>query len=373
MIVREEITALLERPHKVTYAYVDGRGPGPQVVEEQRRDVVTRRLREAGAPDVDAQAVEAALEREPGLPAPSARYVLAENGEVILDEALPGPRSGPEILGHSTFPPVLPLLRDRVDSILYLVVETGRGSAEVRVERAGRQPEWAQTVEGRTDALPKVSVGGWSQANYQRSSEEIWKQNEAEVAQLVDSLTRQHSPSFIVISGDIRARQLLVDQLGSAARKLAIVVDAHTHARGADREALDSAIQNAIHDRLQQSEDEIDEVASERSGRSGARGVGPVVEALREARVDRLLLDARMQDSERTLEALDRAPWVAFGAQDALDAQIVDHLPEAEALARAALLTGAEVVVSEDDQDEAEARGDRSPREPVAVLRWPEE
>lgn len=56
-----------------------------------------------------------------------------------------------------------------------------------------------------------------------------------------------------------------------------------------------------------------------------------------------------------------------------LDEQIVDHLPEAEALARAALLTGAEVVVAEDDQDEAEARGDRGPREPVAVLRWPEE
>jgi hypothetical protein len=263
MIAREEITTLLERPRAVTFAYVDGRGPEPQVIEEQRRDAVTRRLREAGAPDGDARAIEDALEREPGLPAPSSRYVLAEDGEIILDESLPGPRSGPELLGHSMLPPVLPLLRDRTDGIRYLVVEAGRGSAEVRVERAGREPEWAETIEGRTDALPKVSVGGWSQANYQRSSEQIWKQNEADVAELVDALTQQHSPEFIVISGDIRARQLLIDQLGVAARKLVIVVDSHTHAAGADRESLDRAIEEAIQDHLQRSEDAVDTAASE--------------------------------------------------------------------------------------------------------------
>jgi len=372
MIGREEITTLLERPRAVTFAYVDGRGPEPQVVEEQRRDAVTRRLREAGAPDDDARAIEDALEREPGLPAPSSRYVLAEDGEIILDESLPGPRSGPELLGHSMLPPVLPLLRDRTDGIRYLVVEAGRGSAEVRVERAGREPEWAETVEGRTDALPKVSVGGWSQANYQRSSEQIWKQNEADVAELVDALTQQHSPEFIVISGDIRARQLLIDQLGVAARKLVIVVDSHTHAAGADRESLDRAIEEAIQDHLQRSEDAVDTAASEGAGRSGARGLGPVVEALREARVERLLLDARMQDSGRTLDALDRAPWIAFGEQDALDAQIVEHLPEAEALARAALLTGADVIVAEDHPADDEAREPREVREPVAALRWPD-
>ncbi|MBO0982076.1 Vms1/Ankzf1 family peptidyl-tRNA hydrolase [Microbacterium sp. SD291] len=373
MIGREELTALLERPGPWTYAYVDGRGPEPQVIEERRRDSVERRLVEAGAPAEDAAAVAAALERTAGLPAPSSRYLLADCGEIVVDESIPGPRLGPEVVGRSAIPPIVPLLRDRGSGIRYLVVEAGRGDAEVRLERAGRDPEWTGSVEGRTDALPKVQAGGWSQSRYQRTSEEIWKHNQEQLAEVVDRLVQQHSPRFVVVAGDVRARQLLIDQLGHAARDLVVDVDAHTHAAGADSSALDEAIAAALDEHLRTDEQRIRDDAATDSGSARARGTAAVVEALRQARVDRLLLDARMLESDRTLDALDEAPWVASDDEDALSAGIVDRIPEAEALARAALLTGAEVVVEEEATAEGEERGDRAPREPVAVLRWAED
>lgn len=370
MIGREELTALLERPGSWTYAYVDGQGAEPQVIEEDRRDSVRRRLIESGAPDADAEALAVALASGAGLPAPSSRYLLATDGEVALDESVPGPRRGPELIGHAVIPPIIPLLRDRGGGIRYLVVEAGRGDAVVSLERAGRRPELTEEIEGRTDALPKVGAGGLSDARYQRTSEEIWKHNQGELAGVVDRLVQRHSPRFVVVAGDVRARQLLLDQLGDAARRLTIEVDAHTLAAGADRTALEEAIAAALDEQLRTAQEEIADETSIDSGRSGARGVREVVEALRQARVDRLLLDARMLDSERTLDALDDVPWVAERDEDALNAGIVARLPEAEALARAALLTGAEVVVAEEETAEGEPRDWRPPQDPVAVLRW---
>lgn len=370
MIAREELTDLLQRPGEWTYAFVDGHGAEPRIVEGRRRDSVLRRLLEAGAPEQDAEAVAEALEESAGLPAPSSRYLLAQDGDLVVDEILPGPRRGPETVGHSRIPPVLPLLRDLGSGIRYLVVEAGRGDAEVRLECAGREPEWTAHTEGRTDALPKVQAGGWSHKRYQRTSEEIWKHNQAELAGLVDRQVQRHAPAFVAVSGDIRARQLLIDQLGAAARALVIEVDAHTHAAGAERTALDTAIEGAIDEHVRTVEQRIRDDASADSGQAGARGVEAVVKALAQARVDRLLLDARMQESEQTLDALDDSPWVAADDEDALSASIVDRIPAAEALARAAILTGADVIVEEDRTEPDEALSSRAPREPVAVLRW---
>ncbi|WP_102192748.1 Vms1/Ankzf1 family peptidyl-tRNA hydrolase [Microbacterium aurantiacum] len=370
MIGAGQLVSLLEEPGPWTYAYVDGQGAEPQGIEDARRESVRRRLEEAGAPEADAAAVLEVLDNAAGLPSPSARYVLARDGEVEVDESFPGARLGPEQCGHAQIPPILPLLRDRADDIRYVVVEAGRGDAEVRLERAGRPPEHVQEIEGRTDALPKVQAGGWSQSRYQRTSEEIWKHNQADVARIVDRLVQQHSPRFVVVSGDVRARQLLRDELGTAAQKILILVDAHTHAAGADRTALDEAIATALEEQLRSTEQDIVDRASTDSGSAGAHGLGAVVEALRQARVESLLLDARMLDSDAALAALDESPWVA-PVEDDEPANVIERVPAAEALARAALLTGARVVVAEDDhQSDDDERADRMAREPLAVLRW---
>lgn len=373
MIAAAQLAALLEQPAPWTYAYVDGRGAEPQVVEETRRDSVKRRLMDAGAPEADADAVREALERMTELPSPSARYILARDGAVEVDESLPGPRLGPERLGHGAIPPVLPLLRDIADDVHYLVVEAGRGDAEVRLERAGRSPELVQEVEGRTDALPKVQAGGWSHARYQRASEEIWKHNQADLAKVVDRIVQERSPRFIVISGDVRARQLLRDELSVAAQRLVIEVDAHTHAAGADSAQLDQAVADALDHQHRTREQDVRDRASVDNGSGGARGVRAVVEALRQAQAETLLLDARMVEAEETLDALESSPWIAVDDEDALNAGIIGRIPAAEALARAAILTRAQVLIVEEEEGAPdEPREHRAPRDPIAVLRWSE-
>lgn len=395
-----DVTELLAGEGPWTFAYVDGPGAEPQVVEEARRDSVRDRLLELGAPEDDARAVLRAMEQPTGAPSPSARYLLVRGGEVALDASFAEPRRGPERLGHGRLPEILPLVRHRSSAEQYVVVETGREGASVRLECAERAvAEQTVEVEGRDDSLPKVQAGGWSHARYQRHSEEIWKQNQGEVAEVVDRLVREERPALVVLAGDVRARQLLRDQLAPASRGLVIEVEAHTRAAGADEQALDEAISRALtehaHSEVQRA---LDRLASDGGG-LGARGVDEVVEALQQGRVDTLLLDSKALEAGNgearearevrrggddgrgedarsradTLEALDAPPWVTHGGIPA-EASSLGLIPVAEALARAAILTGARVrVLEEEHASEDEPRSNRPPREPVALLRWSED
>ncbi|WP_243226078.1 Vms1/Ankzf1 family peptidyl-tRNA hydrolase [Microbacterium sp. CIAB417] len=364
------MASLLRDSGPWTVAYVDGAGDEPQVIEEKKQDSVRRRLNEEGAPPADVEAVATALRDGAGLPSPSSRYIVVVDGAVVLDSALSGQRHGEEILTHGPVPPLRPLLLHGSADVGYLVVEAGREGAQLRWERAERSPEPPQEVEGRTDALPKVQAGGWSHAKHQRASEEIWKLNQREVAEAVDTVVRERQPAFVALAGDVRARQLLRDDLADASRALVLDVDAHTRADGAD----DSALEDAIARRLAELETEDLSTARSRArvdhGSHGVEGVEPVLRALQEAAVDTLVLDERMWDDERMLDALADVPWVDDG--DALGVGSLGRVPAAEALARAALLTDADVLVEQDEYAaEDEAREQRLAREPLAVLRRP--
>lgn len=365
-----DVTELLRRRGPWTVAYVDGPGPEPQVVEEKKQDAVRRRLEDSGAPDADVEAIASALRSGTGLASPSARYLLAVDGEVLLDAALDGARHGAEIAAHGPVPPLLPLLAHQSGEVEYLVVETGREGAQLRWERAGRASGASVDIDGREDALPKVQAGGWSHAKHQRTSEQIWKLNQREVADAVDRTVREDQPAFVVIAGDVRARQLLLDDLADESRAIAVEVDAHTRAAGSDDSALESAIEEEL-DRLE-SEDaaEARDRAGIDHGRRGAHGIADVMTALQEAAVDTLVLDERLWGEDRTLDALMDVPWVDDG--DRLGVGSLGRIPAADALSRAALLTDARVLIEQDAFDEPDdERERRATREPLAVLRWP--
>lgn len=224
--------------------------------------------------------------------------------------------------------------------------------------------------DGRTDSLNKVQAGGWSHRRYQNHSEDIWEHNQAEVAEAVDRLVRERRPRFVVVAGDVRARQLLLERLAPASRGLVLEVDAHTKAEGSDDGALDDAVSRAVQAGIDAEIAEARDRAAAGHGASGARGFGDVVAALQQARVDTLLLDARLADSDETLVALDTQPWIARQRGDELAAGSLGPVQAAEALARAAVLSGARVLVIEDDLPDGEPRDGRPPAEPLASLRW---
>lgn len=365
------LTRVLSDPGDWTFAYTDGRSDEPVPTEEERRRSVRDRLADAGADAADVAAVDAALRAGAGIPSPSTRYLLVRNGDVVVDERLVGARIGPERLGHGVLPPVLPWLRHEAADLGYLVVETGREGARVRSERAGRVGDVVDTeVEGRTDSLPKVQAGGWSQPRYQMHTEEVWKENQSEVAEAVDRLVREERPRFVIVAGDLRARALLIEALSPAAREIAVDVDAHTKADGSDDEALDEAIVRALQEVLENERTRVEDRAAADDGARRAEGVEAVTEALQQARVDTLLLDAQLIDLAQTLAVLDAPPWVARSGESAPGAERVAEIPVAEALTRAALLTDARVLVSEAEPPTGEPMPDRPARPPAALLRW---
>lgn len=368
-----DLTPVLSGEGRWTFAYLDGHGDETQPAARSRRHALLDELRKLGTPEDDVRAVDDALDADAGMPSPSAVYLLVQDGRARIDERFAGARLGPEQVGHGRMPVVLPLLRHRAADIRYVVVEAGREGAVLKVERAGRAGvDGSEDVQGRTDGLPKVQAGGWSHRRYQMHSEEIWKQTQSEVAAALEVLVREHRPTFVVIAGDVRARQLLEEQLSPAVSAIAIDVDVHAKADGADAGALDDAIAAAVHEHLRWELAEAYDRASINDSRSGVRGVREVVGALQRAQVDTLVVDSRELPGEGRLLALDAEPWVALGEDDALDARVIESVRTAEGLARAALLGGATVLVAEEEEPPAgEPMPDRPAAEPIAVLRWP--
>ncbi|MGO3146089.1 MAG: baeRF2 domain-containing protein [Leucobacter sp.] len=367
-----ELQEVLVSAGESTVIYTDGSTALPQVEEEARRDALISRVEEVGAPAADVVALEQALPHGDGTPSPSARYLLARDGRVEIDATFPEPRLGSERVYFGTVPLLVPFLRHSIRSVRYLVVETGREGAEVRLERADRHAsEQTETIEGRTDSLTKVQAGGYSHARYQRSAEEVWKHNQTDVASVIDKLVEQQRPEFIVLSGDVRARQMLKSRLSEAATALVVEHDVHTRAEGSDDEGLAMTISElAEQHRNSELKSTIDRAKAD-DGSSGAQGISEVVDALQQARVDTLVLDARLLESDRTLRALEAEPWIAESDSDSLDARSLGDFPLADVLARAAIITGARVLIREEEfASEDEPRSDSEPDDPIAALRW---
>lgn len=383
MTTGRDLRNALQTPGPWTTAYTDGTSDEPQSVEEAREGRSLRRLADAGAPEGDVAAIREALRERTGAADPSTRYLLVRDGRIVVHEEFAGPRHGPEVFAHGPLPVLVPLLRHRGRMLRYLVVETSRDGADVCLETAGqRDAESSESVEGRTDALPKVQAGGWSQPRWQRHSEEIWKHTQSEVAEVVDRLTREAAPAFIALAGDVRARQLLRDQLAPESASLVIEVDANTRADGAGDAALRHAIEQALDGALARDLAGAIDASHVEGGRLRADGAEAVVAALQQAQVAELFLDARLiaapaagaaddADAPGTLVALDAEPWIAADGETFDATGEVARQPLAEALARAAVLTDARVRICEDEPQAPDAaREERDAQPPFALLRW---
>ena len=323
----------------------------PPAVKEERRKSVLDTLAAAGAPMADIDAMTDVLATSTTAPSPSCLYVLVKNGEILIEQVLSGTAVGPESVSYGAMPDFAPLLRTQILDFAYLVVETARDGGEVRLYRAGsRQPESEDHVQGRTDTLHKVRRGGdWRNDHFQNHTEEIWKQTQSQLADTVDSVVRQHAPRLIVLAGDIRARQLLAEQLSEASRVILAVEPTNTRADGSSDDALEERITAEIQRVLANDKRAVLDILNTHDGRGDnlvELGFGPVVHALAGAQADTVIIDLDGLAGRDAL-ALAAEPWIATTPEDALGAQVVARVPGYLALLRAALLTDARVLFTD--------------------------
>src|SRR5919206_1238171 len=202
---------------------------------------VAERLGEQGAPEAVVEAVRGRLlEGNDGGDAGTLRgraVVVAADGTVVLDQPLvDSPRQ--EVAGWSPAPDLLPVLRQLPGRVPHIVVVTDRVGADISVATLVGKPEIEDEVEGDSFQIRKFQGGGWAHHRYQHNAENKWIHNADNVAERIASLVRRLHPEFVLLAGDMRARQILTDRASDLWSDLVVSMEEGGRAAGADLEPV---------------------------------------------------------------------------------------------------------------------------------------
>jgi hypothetical protein len=316
---------------------------------ELRVRAVAEQLTEQGAPEPVVEAVRGRLlEGNEGGDAGTLRgraLVVASDGRVVLDQPLVDAPTQ-EVAEWSEHPDLLPVLRQLPGRVPHIVVITDRVGADITfVSSPGKVIE-EETVEGDTFQIRKFQGGGWAHHRYQHNAENKWVHNADDVASSIASMARRLQPRFVLMAGDIRARQILADRASAPWADLIVSMDEGGRAAGADREPVDRREAELV------AEHEAREVAevTEQLQAAGAHGLAvtgtdAVVEALRKGQVETLVLADAPEDEKLLVGASPLELGVNQHDMDALG-QHGTVVPHERALIAAAVASSAGVVVA---------------------------
>jgi Bacterial archaeo-eukaryotic release factor family 2 len=205
---------------------------------ELRWNAARQRLAEAGASPASLDAAAAVA----GAPGGARGYaVFARAGAVTFTGVLDAPPRR-EIARLAPLPHLMPLLAQRRPPIPHIRVSATRVGGEI-VAIGGTGWSWRDWVAGQDWPVHKASVGGWSEPRFERSVEETWDENAKTLATEVDAVAGRIGARHVIVSGDVRARSLLLGHLSTPLRESATVLDEEV---SADSQAMTAAADRAL-------------------------------------------------------------------------------------------------------------------------------
>ena len=317
-------------------------------LELRARDLAERLVAQ-GAPEGVVEAVSSRLlEANEGGQIAMLRgraLVVAADGSVVLDQPLvDAPRQ--EVVEYAPTPDLMPVLRQmpgRVPHVVALVDRTGGDVTYVGLP--GEEGE-EETVQGETFHIRKVKVGGWAHDHWQNSAEGQWEDNADRVAERIGSIARRFSPRFVLVAGDVRARNILADRASDAWKALVVTTDEGGRAAGADREVIDRRAAELVAEHEAHEEaDAVEKIQSAAAHGLAVTGTAPVVEALRKSQVETLVLADQPDDEKLLVGPSPLLLGTKQGDMEALGIQEVHSVPAERALVAAAVASDAGVVV----------------------------
>lgn len=263
-------------------------------------------------------------------------------------ETLPTPPAGTEA-SVSALPHVMPMLTQRGERVSWLRVVVDR--TEGRIEQVvNGQLRRTETVDGQeTYHLTKSKPGGWSAPRYQASAEENWERNASDVAAAVLDLAEEAKAEVLILAGDVRACQLLTEQLPRHWRDRTVHADGSL-AAGADPERLDEATQRAVAEiAAARVADAIERFDLRRAHGTANSGLGATVEALQSGVAEAVLVNPSKLDHFD----LWVGPEPAYLAVDdhelrRLGVSSPQREPAGDGIVRTAACTGAELFLVEE-------------------------
>ncbi|WNV77227.1 Vms1/Ankzf1 family peptidyl-tRNA hydrolase [Geodermatophilus sp. DSM 44513] len=316
---------------------------------ELRVRAVAEQLQEQGAPEPVVQAVrDRLLEGNDGGEAGTLQgraVVVATDGSVVLDEVLADVPRDP-VVEWSPQPALLPVLRQIAGRVPHVVVVADRVGADIYVaSRAGR-PEQQEQVEGNRSAVRRLGTGALSQSQHEQAAGRQWEENADEVAEEIASLARRLHPRFILLAGDVRARQVLTDRADKAWADLVVTLEEGGRAAGADREPVERRAAELVAEYEAHDEaDVVEKISSAAAHGLAVTGTASVVEALRKSQVETLVLADRPDDEELVVGPDPLLLGTGQGDMQALGVQDAQSVPADRALVAAAVASDAGVVV----------------------------
>jgi hypothetical protein len=310
---------------------------------------LAEKLTEQGAPEVVVEAVRSRLlEANEGGDVATLRgraLVVAADGSVVLDQPLiDAPRQ--EVAEYSPAPDLMPILRQLPGRVPHIVVIADRVGADISVATLVGRPEIEDEVEGDSFQIRKFPGGGWAHHRYQHNAENKWVHNADNVAERIASLVRRLHPRFVLLAGDVRARQILSDRASDLWSELIVSMDEGGRAAGADREPVDQRAAELVAEHEAREEaDTVEKIQSAAAHGLAVTGTAPVVEALRKGQVETLVLADQPDDEKLLVGDSPLLLGTEQGDMDALGVQEVHSVPADRALFATAVASDAGVVV----------------------------
>ena len=310
---------------------------------------LTGQLTEQGAPEVVAEAVRTRLlEGNEGGQAGTVKgraLVIAADGSVVLDQVL-ADTPARETAQWSPHPDIAPVLQQLAGRVPHVVVVADRVGADITVAGLAGQPDQEQQVEGDDFHMRKVKVGGWAHNTYMHTAENQWEENLGRVADEVNSLARRLPLRFVLVAGDVRARQIFTDKAAAAWSDLVVSMEEGGRAAGADREPIERrAAQLIAEHEARDIADAVDKVQAAGAHGLAVTGTDAVVEALRKGQVETLLVTDALEGATLLVGGSPLELGVEQQDMDALGThgQVV---PAGSALVAAAVASAAGVLVA---------------------------
>lgn len=246
-----------------------------------------------------------------------------------------------------TLPHVMPMLEQRGEQVSWLRIVIDRTGADIEQAAAGRTQR-CETVEGpESYPLTKTGAGGWSTRRYQSGVELSWERNVSAVASETLRLAEDAKAEALIVAGDVRARQLLMDQLPRQWRDRVVQTETGSRAAGADPHVLDEATRKAVSDiAAGRVEEALDRYRVQLAGDTAATGLAAAVGALQRNGAEAVLVDPPRLEEAR-LWVGSEPEYVACTDKELRRLGVDGPQPVRadDGLVRAAACTGAELFI----------------------------
>ena len=223
--------------------------------------------------------------------------IFAADDEVVYRDRLPGPPRTPRAT-LAPLPDVLPYLVERGEKVPHLIAVVDRRGGEIDCVAADGGRRHIRVRGDEEFPIRKTKAGDWNQSRFQRSTENVWKANAKKVAHEIDRAAERCRAEAVLIAGDTRARTAVLDEVSEHVLEHTVETDKNTTV---DDPTLGAELRRLLRlktaERIMSVAERFDRELA--NGQRAVEGLTATTEAVRQGRVETLLLDDAPNPADR--------------------------------------------------------------------------